>query len=111
MIKGLAAGLGYKSEVTSPTFTISRVYDLPDTRQLHHFDFYRLNSSDIVVQELAEVVAEPDAVVAIEWAANAGDVLPPERVKIIIERLSETRRQITVQAVGTRFRGLVGALA
>ena len=43
--RGLAAGLGYKGRVTSPTFTIVNEYEggrLP----LFHFDMYRLNSAD-----------------------------------------------------------------
>jgi tRNA threonylcarbamoyladenosine biosynthesis protein TsaE len=110
MVKGLASGLGYEGEVTSPTFTISRVYNLPDERELHHFDFYRLGSSDIVVQELAEVLDDPAVIVAIEWAANAGDVLPINRLRVGIERISENERQITVEALGTRFAGLVEVL-
>ena len=43
--RGLAAGLGYKGRVTSPTFAIVNEYEggrLP----LFHFDMYRLNSAD-----------------------------------------------------------------
>ena len=43
--RGLAAGLGYRGRVTSPTFTIVNEYEggrLP----LFHFDMYRLPSAD-----------------------------------------------------------------
>src|SRR5258708_7777258 len=59
LVKGIAKGLGYDREVTSPTFSISRIYGLPSGNELHHFDFYRLDAKDIVNRELAEVVGQP----------------------------------------------------
>lgn len=111
MVKGIARGLGYQGEITSPTFTISRIYGLPKGIELHHFDFYRLNAKDIVNQELAEIAGQPDAVVAIEWAENAADILPPSRLRIVIKRLSETERAITVEALGEGYKGLIKVLS
>ena len=96
MVKGIAEGLGYKGEVTSPTFTISRIYRLPKGLELHHFDFYRIEAGDIVTQELAEVLNDPAVIVAIEWAGHAGDVLPSKRIKITIDPLDENHRDITI---------------
>ncbi|HSH31791.1 MAG TPA: tRNA (adenosine(37)-N6)-threonylcarbamoyltransferase complex ATPase subunit type 1 TsaE [Candidatus Saccharimonadales bacterium] len=98
MVKGIASGLGYEGEVTSPTFTVSRVYRLPGGLQLHHFDFYRLEAGDVVAAELVEVLGDPQIVAAVEWAGQAGDVLPAARVKIVIEATGETTREITVSA-------------
>ncbi|MBX4191001.1 tRNA (adenosine(37)-N6)-threonylcarbamoyltransferase complex ATPase subunit type 1 TsaE, partial [Candidatus Saccharibacteria bacterium] len=41
-VRGLAAGAGSKANVTSPTFTLSRLYPAKNF-SIHHFDFYRLN--------------------------------------------------------------------
>lgn len=111
LMKGIAKGLGYEGEVTSPTFTISRVYQLPNDLQLHHFDFYRLGSADIVNQELAEVVEQPDVIVAIEWAQNAADVLPNERLRVQLDWLTENKRAITISALGQRYRSVIRGLA
>lgn len=43
LIKSICASLGYQGIVQSPTFNLINSYDLPQG-QLHHFDFYRLNS-------------------------------------------------------------------
>lgn len=110
MVKGIALGLGYKAEVTSPTFTISRVYKLPKGLELHHFDFYRLDSADIVVQELSEVLGDPSVIVAIEWAANAGDVLPIDRLQITIERQDEETRLIIIKALGKNHLPIIQGL-
>ena len=43
--KGIAAGMGVKDDVTSPTFTIEMVYE-GTLMPLYHFDLYRLNDPD-----------------------------------------------------------------
>lgn len=93
-VKGLARGLGYDGDVTSPTFTVSRVYRLPDGKELHHFDFYRLKPDDITAEELAEAAGQPDKIVVIEWAGHVGAKLPAERMTISFEATSEADRQI-----------------
>lgn len=99
MVQGLAQGLGYKGAVTSPTFTISRIYKVGEL-ELAHFDFYRLAGGDIVARELAEVLGDPAVIVAIEWAENAGDVLPADRLRISIKRVDDQTRDITIAALG-----------
>ncbi|MBW3538222.1 tRNA (adenosine(37)-N6)-threonylcarbamoyltransferase complex ATPase subunit type 1 TsaE [Candidatus Parcubacteria bacterium] len=98
IVKGLAQGLGYRGEVTSPTFTVSRIYRLPGGLELHHFDFYRLEAGDVVAAELSEVLGDPTVIVAVEWAGQAGDVLPAKRLLIEIKAVTATTREITVTA-------------
>jgi tRNA threonylcarbamoyladenosine biosynthesis protein TsaE len=109
LVKGLAKGLGYSGEVVSPTFTISRVYQLPDQRELHHFDFYRLAPDDITAEELAEVAHQPDKIVVIEWAGHVGAHLPEDRLKIELIATSETDRDITISG-GPTYAKIVEAL-
>jgi len=56
---------------------------------LQHFDFYRLHDAGIVAHELAEVITEPNTVIAIEWGDIVTDTLPQNRVEIAIERSAE----------------------
>lgn len=105
-IKGLAQGLGYGGEVSSPSFTISRVYQLPGGRQLHHFDFYRLAPGDIVDSELAEVMQDQNAIVAIEWAAHSGDTLPADRIEVAIKQPNESQREISIKGPKAIIQGL-----
>ena len=99
-VKGLARGLGYIGEVVSPTFTISRVYVLPHDKELHHFDFYRLEPDDIAAEELAEVAGQLDKIVVIEWAGQVGAKLPTDRLKIELQATTETNREITFRGQG-----------
>lgn len=107
LVKGIAAGLGYSGDVTSPTFTVSRVYKLPGGKQLHHFDFYRLGEGDIVARELAEVVGDPSVIVAVEWAVNAGGILPEERLVIDIQEKAENTRAISFKSTSACYSDLI----
>lgn len=93
-VKGLARGLGFPGEVTSPTFSLVHEYRggrLP----LFHFDLYRLKDE----QELLgigwdEFLDEPGVVVA-EWADLFPDLLPPEAHWLQFEVLPEGGRRIS----------------
>jgi tRNA threonylcarbamoyladenosine biosynthesis protein TsaE len=95
-VRGLAKGMGSNDTVRSPSFTISQEYRA-DELALHHFDFYRLSEPGIVRNELDEVVHEPGAVVAVEWADIVENVLPDERIKVTIKPTDETSRRFYVE--------------
>lgn len=111
LARGIAKGLGYKGEVTSPTFTISRVYHVRDGLELHHFDFYRIDSHDVVAAELAEVIGDPGIIVVVEWAGNAGKAMPEERVRIDIEAIDENTRNIKIESLDPKFDYVVESLS
>lgn len=74
-VKGLAAGLGHDSDVTSPTFTLIHEYTggrLP----LYHFDFYRLESEDEAIRAGLDDYLGGNGVLAIEWAGKFPALLP-----------------------------------
>ena len=100
-VQGLARGLGYKGEVTSPTFTLSRIYQLPNGRELHHFDLYRLSGGDVVVNELADVIGQPGVIVAIEWPQSAKRALPDDYLSLTFTVTGEDERAITMSAHGS----------
>ena len=76
-VKGIAAGLGCRGGVTSPTFTLIHEYaggSLP----LYHFDFYRLESEDEVLRIGLDDYLGSGGVVVIEWAGKFAALLPKE---------------------------------
>ena len=90
--RGLAAGLGYKGRVTSPTFAIVNEYEggrLP----LFHFDMYRLNSADDLFDIGWEDYLSRGGVCAVEWSENVTDALPEDTVWVRIAREGDTGRQ------------------
>jgi tRNA threonylcarbamoyladenosine biosynthesis protein TsaE len=109
--KGLARGMGITETVQSPTFTISRVYETSDTRRLVHYDFYRLSDPGIMADELAESADDPQAIIVIEWGDIVTDVRPEDRLELDFTSPSETDREITLTAYGSRSKRLLKELA
>jgi tRNA threonylcarbamoyladenosine biosynthesis protein TsaE len=91
-VKGLAAGTGSNDKVHSPSFTLNNQY-IAEKLNLYHFDFYRLNEAGIMRDELAEILQDPNAVIAIEWGDLIDDVLPTERLTINIIVTGENTRK------------------
>ena len=86
--QGLAAGLGIREAVNSPTFTIVQVYE--DGRlPFYHFDVYRIGD----VEEMDEVGYEDyiygEGVSLIEWANLITEILPEHYRQITIEKNPE----------------------
>ena len=92
--RGLAQGMGSEDTVSSPSFTISNVYQAGKL-QLHHFDFYRLHEAGIMADELNELIGDPHVVIVVEWAGIVENVLPGNRLRIEIETTGETSRTFT----------------
>ncbi|MCR5031856.1 MAG: tRNA (adenosine(37)-N6)-threonylcarbamoyltransferase complex ATPase subunit type 1 TsaE [Lachnospiraceae bacterium] len=83
--QGFAAGLEIDDYVNSPTFTIIQEYE--DGRlPLYHFDVYRIGD----VSEMDELGYEDyfygDGVCLVEWADLVREVIPPEAIRIEIEK-------------------------
>lgn len=95
--RGLARGLGVKSRVTSPTFTIVNEYEggrLP----LFHFDMYRLGSSDELFDIGWEDYLNRGGVCAVEWSENVSDALEEDAISVEICRgESDNQRIITIE--------------
>lgn len=102
LTKGIAVGMGVDEVIQSPTFTISRSYQAGRNLQLVHYDFYRLKDAGIMADELAEAVAEPNAVVVVEWGDVVAGVLPNDRLSVFIRSVSEAEREIELKAYGDR---------
>ena len=95
--KGLAQGIGSHDRVSSPTFTISKVYK-GDKLELQHFDFYRLaGDAGLIGYELQEVMDDTSVVTVVEWGDVVGHVLPEARIVINITKVGETERELRVR--------------
>lgn len=80
LVQGLAAGLGIAGPVTSPTFTLYRLYPgkpgPAGGRMLAHLDAYRLESAaEAEALLLHEYLVTPWCL-AVEWPGNIGAWLP-----------------------------------
>ncbi|MDP2656573.1 MAG: tRNA (adenosine(37)-N6)-threonylcarbamoyltransferase complex ATPase subunit type 1 TsaE [bacterium] len=88
--KGIAKALGVKNTVTSPTFVIMKIYDVPaghDTiSQLCHVDAYRLTSGhDLEDIGIKDYMNDKHTITIIEWAEHIKDIIPPDAIWIHFE--------------------------
>ena len=84
MVQGIAAALGVREPVTSPTFALVNTY-AAGTLRLVHMDLYRLASPDeLWTLDFDAYLEAPDTLVAIEWPERAAGWLPPHTRKITI---------------------------
>jgi tRNA threonylcarbamoyladenosine biosynthesis protein TsaE len=104
--KYLGKHMGITSNISSPTFTILKVYenDLP----LYHMDVYRLQGigSDYDLEEYIY----GDGVCVIEWYHNIIYSLPEDVLSIDIKIVDEHRRILEVKGTG-KYENFVKALS
>ena len=86
--KALAASLGVAETVTSPTFVLERVYNLPagsPFRRLIHIDAYRLKGPDeLAVLGFSELMRDSGNLVVLEWPERVRAALPAPDVSITL---------------------------
>ncbi len=83
--QGVAAGLGIREPVNSPTFTIVQEYR--DGRlPLYHFDVYRIEEPE----EMEEIGYDDyffgEGICLIEWADRIRELIPRDHVDITIQK-------------------------
>ena len=96
--RGLAAGLGIREAVTSPTYTIVNEY-LSGRMPLFHFDMYRLSSSDELFDIGWEDYLQRGGVCAVEWSENVADAMQGA-ISVRIGRDSDEQRTIIIEGGG-----------
>ena len=91
--QGIAEHFGYLEEVTSPTFALVNEYEtgaeLPD---LIHFDLYRLEQPEDLLEIGWEDYLERDVILIVEWADRFPELMPSGTMCILIEHLEKGRR-------------------
>ena len=97
--RGLARGLGFTGNVTSPTFALVQEY-LGGRLPLYHFDLYRISSiEDLDTTGFFEYL-DAGGVLAVEWSEQFTSVFPENTVTVTLERLNDTDRKITIERKG-----------
>lgn len=93
-VRGFAEGLGIKEPITSPSFTISKTYAVPDGRTLVHYDFYRLPDPGLMAEDLEENLNDPNNIVIVEWADSVANILPKDHKRIEIKYNEDGTREV-----------------
>jgi tRNA threonylcarbamoyladenosine biosynthesis protein TsaE len=103
--KGLAAGLGIKKNITSPTFVLMKIYKVKSqkskVKSLIHIDAYRLKSAkDILAIGAEEYFGRPGIVTVIEWADRVKKILPRKAIFVKIISKENNQRIINIKKYG-----------
>jgi tRNA threonylcarbamoyladenosine biosynthesis protein TsaE len=105
LVQGIGEALGI-SDVTSPTFVISRIHKAP--LSLIHVDAYRLlegSNAAAYLDDLDLDTPRESAVTVIEWGGEESARLSEERLEIDIDRTDDIR-EVTITPVGARWQGI-----
>ncbi|MEJ7542518.1 tRNA (adenosine(37)-N6)-threonylcarbamoyltransferase complex ATPase subunit type 1 TsaE [Staphylococcus intermedius] len=103
----IGQALGVKRHISSPTFNIIKSYQ-GTTLKFHHMDCYRLEDSD---EDLGfDEFFEDEAVTVVEWSQFIQDYLPPHYLKINIQTINETERELSFEARGSHFEEIKEAI-
>lgn len=109
--QGIAAGLGVRGPITSPTFVLARKHpSLVGGPELVHVDAYRIDGTlDLEDLDLDADLAA--SVVVIEWGRGLADDLAANRVEVTLRRpigaAEGDEREIVVTFVGPEWVGRV----
>ncbi len=100
LTQAIARGLDVPADcyVTSPSFAI--VHEYPGRLPLYHMDFYRLGSGDEVLDLGLDEYFYGGGLTVIEWALRAGDILPEQRLSLLITGDGEGRRTVKIGGSG-----------
>jgi len=110
LVKGIARGLGIPSAtITSPTFVL--IHRHTGRLVLYHLDAYRLADSDEMLAVGAEEALYGNGLSAIEWADRVADILPDDRLDIVMTVTGATERSLKLHPSAARGQLLARAAA
>lgn len=103
LVKGIANGLNINEEITSPTFTLMNVYQIPANYQLKakklaHIDTYRLkNEKEFLEIGGEDYIGKSDTVCIVEWPEKIERLLKNKKIiNIFLKHINEQERSITI---------------
>jgi len=106
-VKGFAASLGLKDDITSPTFNIVKEYE-DGEMPLFHMDVYRLEETDETIG--FNDYFKSNGVTIIEWADMIEDKLPEERLEIKFKVIDENTRVLILTPYGQAYEDVVNSV-
>lgn len=101
LAQAICRGLGVTDAVTSPTFALIHEYAAPAARVVH-CDLYRLSSArQVAALGLDDCLADPTAVVLVEWPERAEALLPAPTIAITLSHVDDDAALRRLEQAGT----------
>ncbi len=96
--RGLAKGLGYNGNVTSPTFAIVNEY-LGGKFNIYHYDMYRIEGWEDLYSTGFFDYKDLGGIIVAEWSENIEGALDNDTIYVLIDKLGDNQRKITISGV------------
>lgn len=111
LTKGIASSLGIRKEnCISPTFILVRQHRVKNNFFLYHFDLYRVDSVEEIIDLGYEEYFYGEGITVVEWADRLNGLMPKEYLKIELACLRDSRRKIELSAFGRRYEDMIVSL-
>lgn len=107
--RALLGALGVGERVKSPTYSLVESYALAAGGSAWHLDLYRIADAGELEWLGLDALAEPDALVLVEWPERGRGSLPAADIDLHLSHAGEGRHA-RMHAASTRGRTLVAAL-
>ena len=96
LIKALCRALDVQSTVKSPSFSIVNEYVTYSEERIYHFDFYRIESEEEVLDIGFDQYLDNGRWIFIEWPQKIANLLPENGQKVQFHRLKEKERILEI---------------
>ena len=107
--KGIARGLGIRaSDIISPTFVLIREYK--GVIPFYHFDLYRVNGPEDIMDLGYEEYLYGEGLTVIEWAERLGYLLPAEVISVKLSIRGKKQRLFDFKAGNKRYKKIIEKL-
>ncbi len=97
LISRVAAALGAQDAVTSPTFALVNQYEGAGGRRIYHFDFYRINTLEEVLDLGYEEYFYSGDLCLVEWPEKIEPLLPEDAVTVTITVGEDEERTFVIE--------------
>lgn len=92
LIRELCKVLGVVDEVSSPTYSIVNEYLTKSGSRLYHFDLYRINNPEELLDIGIEEYLAQRALCLIEWPDRLGYLEPDNALRVCVEDCGQYRQ-------------------
>ncbi len=93
LVKAICHVMGINNGVSSPTYAIINQYSHGSIIVLH-MDLFRLNHVSELIETGVEDALFSDALCIVEWPNIAAEILPQQRLDLVIQTIEATKRII-----------------
>ena len=96
-VRGACRALGVRERVTSPTFTIGRIYAAAGPLVVAHLDLYRLDSLDSEEPGFLDEYLNETTIGFVEWPGVGEGEIPAPAARVEIAHAGGDSREIRIE--------------